>query len=69
MLSNPNPDIPNFGLLTNGSNFRFIKLIKQDTPQYALSYKFVIDRAQDFYEVFRILKRVAGIISRNTSST
>lgn len=69
MLSNPNPDRPTFGLLTNGSNFRFIKLIKQDTPQYALSYEFVIDRAQDFYEVFRILKRLSAIILSYKSSS
>jgi len=63
MLSNPNPDRPTFGLLSNGSNFRFIKLVKQDTPQYALSYEFVIDRAQDFYEVFRIFKRIAAVVA------
>ncbi|MFS8118685.1 MAG: type I restriction endonuclease [Microcoleus sp.] len=63
MLSNPNPNRPTFGMLTNGSNFRFIKLIKQDTPQYALSYEFVIDRAQDFYEVFRIFKRIAAVVA------
>ena len=63
MLSNPNLDRPSFGLLTNGSNFRFLKLIKQDTPQYALSYEFVIDRAQDFYEVFRIFKRIAAVVT------
>ncbi|MEG4455660.1 type I restriction endonuclease [Microcoleus sp. N9_A1] len=67
MLSNPNPDRPTFGLLTNGSNFRFIKLVKQDTPQYALSYEFVIDRAQDFYEVFRIFKRIAAVVSNYNS--
>ena len=67
MLNDPSPDRPTFGLLTNGSNFRFIKLIKQDTPQYALSYEFVIARANDFYEVFRILKRLAGIISSDSS--
>ena len=63
MLSTPNRDRPTFGLLTNGSNFRFLKLIKQDTPQYALSYEFVIDRAQDFYEVFRIFKRIAAVVT------
>ncbi|MCC3453832.1 type I restriction endonuclease [Microcoleus sp. PH2017_08_TRC_O_A] len=67
MLSNPNPDRPTFGILTNGSNFRFIKLVKQDTPQYALSYEFVIDRAQDFYEVFRIFKRIAAVVSSYNS--
>lgn len=69
MLNDPSPDRPTFGLLTNGSNFRFIKLIKQDTPQYALSYEFVIDRANDFYEVFRILNRLSGIISSYSTST
>ena len=63
ILSNPNRDRPTFGLLTNGSNFRFLKLIKKDTPQYALSYEFVIDRAQDFYEVFRISKRIAAVVT------
>lgn len=63
MLNDPSPDRPTFGLLTNGSNFRFIKLIKQDTPQYALSYEFVIDRALDFYEVFRIFKRIAAVVT------
>jgi hypothetical protein len=63
MLSNPNRDRPTFGLLTNGSNFRFLKLIKQDTPQYALSYEFVIDRALDFYQVFRIFKRIAAVVT------
>ncbi|PSB11488.1 restriction endonuclease subunit R [filamentous cyanobacterium Phorm 46] len=63
MLSNPNPNRPTFGMLTNGSNFRFIKLIKQDTPQYALSYELVIDRAQDFYDVFRIFKRIAAVVA------
>ena len=69
MLNGPSPDRPTFGLLTNGSNFRFIKLIKQDTPQYALSYEFVIDRANDFYEVFRILKRLSGMISSYSTFT
>jgi len=69
MLNDPSPDTPTFGLLTNGSNFRFIKLIKQDTPQYALSYEFVIDRANDFYEVFRILKRLSGMISSYSTFT
>ena len=69
MLNDPSPDRPTFALLTNGSNFRFIKLIKQDTPQYALSYEFVIDRANDFYEVFRILNRLSGIISSYSTST
>jgi hypothetical protein len=37
MLANPHSDKPIFGFISNGSHFRFIKLTKQDTPQYALS--------------------------------
>ena len=70
MLNDPSPEQVTFGLLTNGSSFRFIKVSKQDTPQYAVSKLFdIANPRNELYEVFRILKRVAGIISSNTSST
>lgn len=66
MMANPNPEKPVFGLVTNGSNFRFIKLTKQDVPQYALSDEFKIDRGDDLYNVLRVLKRVgASLIQLN----
>ena len=70
MLNDPSPEQVTFGLLTNGSSFRFIKVTKQDTPQYAVSKLFdIANPGNELYEVFRILKRLAGIISSNTSST
>ena len=70
MLNDPSPEQVTFGLLTNGSSFRFIKVTKRDIPQYAVSKLFDIgSQGNELYEVFRILKRVAGIISSNTSST
>lgn len=46
-----------FGLLTNGSSFRFVKLVPQPTPQYALSRVFdLFNPGHDLYEVLRILK-------------
>lgn len=46
-----------FGLLTNGSSFRFIKLVLQPTPQYALSRIFdLFNPGHDLYDVLRILK-------------
>jgi len=69
MLNDLSPEKVKFGLLTNGSSFRFIKVTKQDTPQYAVSKLFDIGSpGNELYEVFRIWKRVAGIISSNTSS-
>ncbi|WP_293147016.1 MULTISPECIES: type I restriction endonuclease [unclassified Microcoleus] len=70
MLNDPNSEQPTFGLLTNGSSFRFIKVTKQDTPQYAVSKLFdIANPGNEIYEVFRVLKRLASIISSNTSST
>ena len=70
MLNDPSPEQVTFGLLTNGSSFRFIKMTKGDTPQYAVSQLFdIANPGNELYEVFRILKRLAGIISSNTSST
>ncbi|ALF54075.1 restriction endonuclease subunit R [Nostoc piscinale CENA21] len=42
MLAKPNQDKPVFGLLTNGSNFIFLKLLKSDKPIYALSDEFTL---------------------------
>jgi hypothetical protein len=70
MLNDPSPEQVTFGLLTNGSSFRFLKMTKRDTPQYAVSKLFdIANPGNELYEVFRILKRLAGIISRNTSYT
>lgn len=63
MLDNPNPEDTTFGMITNGSNFRFIKLTKQRTPQYALSYEFIIDREDDFYNVLGVLKYLGQLIT------
>ncbi|MBE9120817.1 restriction endonuclease subunit R [Tychonema sp. LEGE 07199] len=64
MLNDPNSEQPTFGLLTNGSSFRFIKVTKQDTPQYALSKLFDIQNpGNELYEVFCIFKRIAAVVS------
>ncbi|GGA04369.1 hypothetical protein [Okeania sp. KiyG1] len=42
MLNNQTPEVPTFGLLTNGSNFRFVKLMKGDNLQYSVSRIFDI---------------------------
>lgn len=65
MLANPNPEKPAFGLVTNGDDFQFIKLIKQDTPQYALSDKFTLSkRENELYKVLSILKNLSQNLSQ-----
>jgi len=58
MLADPNPTTPTFGLLTNGANFRFVKLDRQESPKYALSDVFAIDNQDNnLYTVLQILRR------------
>lgn len=65
MIGSPHPESPAFGLVTNGSEFMFIKLIQQDTPQYALSNLLsLLNRGNDLYEVLRILKRLGQLFVR-----
>lgn len=68
MLSNPVTEVPTFGLLTNGRNFQFVKVMQQDKREYALSYDLSINRNNDFYDIFRILKRLAYLVSNNGAS-
>ncbi|MHC5737709.1 restriction endonuclease subunit R [Nostoc sp.] len=42
MLANPNQDKPTFGLVTNGSDFIFLKLTKENQPKYAISDQFTL---------------------------
>jgi len=62
MMTNPHQDKPVFGMATNGDSFIFLKLSKQPTPQYDVSDSFLLlPRRNKFYDVLRILKRLAQI--------
>ncbi|NEQ76812.1 MAG: restriction endonuclease subunit R [Okeania sp. SIO2C9] len=65
MMANPHPEQPIFGLVTNGDDFQFIKLVKQNSPQYALSKKFTISNPQnnELYHVLSILKKLGQVIN------
>ncbi|MDB9342270.1 restriction endonuclease subunit R [Nodularia spumigena CS-586/05] len=64
MLANPHPEKPVFGCVTSGEDFQFIKLIKQDKPEYALSDKFTLSRREnELYKVLSILKNLSQILS------
>lgn len=62
MLNDPNPNQPTFGLLVNGREFVFIKLIQQNQPQYARSYALSIEREDELYQVLSVLKRLGQLI-------
>ena len=61
MLAAPQ-QLPLFGLVTNGSNFVFLKLDRQSTPRYARSKEFVLEQDDDLEIVLQILKRFAATL-------
>ncbi len=64
MLNNPHKEKPVFGLVTNGEDFQFLKLQKQERPLYALSDKFTLSkRVNELYQVLSIFKKLGSIIS------
>ncbi|MDJ0582675.1 restriction endonuclease subunit R [Crocosphaera sp.] len=62
MLGSPNHHKPVFGLISNGANFKFLKLIREDHPIYCESISFSLDRGDDLELVLRILKKIAKIV-------
>jgi Type I restriction enzyme R protein N terminus (HSDR_N) len=56
MLASPNTQPIVSGLVTNGSEFRFIQLHKGEKPTYMMSDLLSIDRGDDLYRVAQILK-------------
>ncbi|NEO86074.1 MAG: restriction endonuclease subunit R [Spirulina sp. SIO3F2] len=60
MLNHPEPQPVTYGLVTNGSDFRFIKLMN---GHYALSDQFTIHRrVNELQVVVQILKRLGSLI-------
>ncbi|NMF85096.1 restriction endonuclease subunit R [Nodosilinea sp. P-1105] len=62
MLAAPTQDLPLYGLVTNGTDFLFTKLLRQKTPYYAKSKQFVLGQNDDLEQVLQILKRLAALV-------
>jgi len=62
MLDTPNVKQPTFGLLANGREFIFVKLIQQEKPKYARSYALSIERDTEIQQVLSVLKRISQLI-------
>ncbi len=64
MMTNPYPDKPVFGMVTNGDEIFFVKLIQQGTPEYDISRVFALfPLRNELYNVLQILKRMGQVIS------
>ncbi len=59
LMANPQADLPSFGMVTNGDDIFFVKLIQQPQRQYAVSRVFApFVSQQELYSVLQILKRM-----------
>lgn len=64
MLAAPNTQKTTFGLVLNGSEFLFLKLVQGDVPQYATSNLFsLLNRGNDLYTVLSLLKRLGDLVA------
>lgn len=62
MLANENQEKPCFGMITTGGSFVFIKLVKGESPQYALSKIFELrNPGNELYIVLGILKQLEQV--------
>ncbi len=62
MLASPNQNQPCYGMISSGGSFMFVKLVKGNPPQYAVSKLFGIRESGDLYNVFAILKRFGELV-------
>lgn len=69
MLGSLAPQRQLFGLVTNGSEFLFLKLQRGPSPQYAHSRLFsVLNPGNDLYLVAGILQKIGAVVSQTLSA-
>jgi len=69
MMANPHPDRPIYGLISNGDEFMFIKVLPQGLPQYDLSdvFSLLIPPRNQLHNIFQILKQIRPIMLQTTN--
>lgn len=65
LLNAPNREKPAYGLLVNGREFVFVKLMHQPTPTYARSFALSVERSNELAQVLSILKAIRHQVLTN----
>ena len=61
--------LPLFAMVTNGGEFFFLKLNRQETPQYDISRIFsLLPMQNELYDVLKVLKRLGNNIKYGDTS-
>lgn len=64
MMATPDLEKPQFGMLTNGDDVLFIKLVLQPERQYSLSRVFSLyTLSQEWQSALQVLKKLASLIA------
>lgn len=63
LMANPQPEHPSFGMVTNGDDILFVKLVQGVQRSYALSRVFApFTSSQELYTALQVLKRIGKVI-------
>jgi hypothetical protein len=63
LMATPQPEQPSFGMVTNGDDILFVKLVQGVQKIYALSRVFApFTSSQELYTALQILKRIGQVI-------
>jgi len=69
MMASSNLEPANYGLISNGGRFVFIKLLRENPPKYELSRTYsLIDPGNALYDVLQILKRLGQLAISNSTN-
>ena len=62
LSASPHPEHLVFGLVTNGYDYLFVKLVRQDRREFVLSPNFTLlsDEQRNLFQVARILEHLVG---------
>ena len=64
MMEQSKGDQPIFGLVSNGQEFQFLKLVKTNPPTYGLSYTLCLNRENDLQRVVQILRTLSQLVTK-----
>jgi hypothetical protein len=65
LMANPQPAQPSFGMVTNGDEILFVKLVQAEKRHYALSRVFApFSSSQELYSTLQILKQLSQRITK-----
>lgn len=65
LMANPQPKQPGFGMVTNGDDILFVKLVQAEQRYYGLSRVFApFSSSQELYSTLQVLKQLGQQVSK-----